>query len=144
MSWLESITNSMDMNLRKHREILKEKRTWCAAVHGVVKSQTQLSGRTTTRVPALKTTVSACNCVVQIFLVCYWTPASRLNSRVCLSCSWLWRQCWTSVSFCGMMRKFHLRPNLFGEYFTVSTTVHFHVSSGAGLCFLNHHCSAEC
>ena len=43
-SWLESITNSMDMNLRKHQKILKERGAWCAAVHGVVKSQTRLSG----------------------------------------------------------------------------------------------------
>ena len=36
--WLDSITNSMDMNLSKLREILKERETWHAAVHGITES----------------------------------------------------------------------------------------------------------
>ena len=38
--WLDSITDSRDMNLSKLQETAKDRETWCAAVHGVTKSQT--------------------------------------------------------------------------------------------------------
>ena len=50
MRWLDSITDSMNMNMNKLQEIVEDRRAWNATVHGVAKSWTRLSDRTTTKI----------------------------------------------------------------------------------------------
>ena len=70
MGWLDSITDSMDMNLSKLWEMVEDRRAWRAAIHGVAKSQTRLNKQQTMGVeqPLIQPWGALVVCQAQSFL----------------------------------------------------------------------------
>ena len=89
MRWLYSITDSMDMNVSKLQEIVKDRRDWCATVHRVSKSQMLLSNWTTTIPYKLRVTSGVY--FLERASMCIATACRQmLNTRRLFSLQYMW------------------------------------------------------